>query len=133
MVTTTVKEELEQTPDSGGGGNDFNGRDGGGGDGGGGNDGNRGRSEPPDPYRTMVWLAMVPITITFIAIATTLLLLRFYPNAYKHWVTLKLPLTLWLSTISIIVSSVTIELARRALKGGSAFTFKRWWSVTLVR
>lgn len=135
-TSTSIKEDLEKVTDSGGGGNNFHGRDGGGDDGGGGSnrDDNqdRGGAEPPDPYRIFTWFSMIPITIFFISIAVALVVLRFHPNAFKHWVTLKLPLTLWLSTAAIIASSITIELARRALKGGSAFIFKRWWSVTLV-
>jgi cytochrome c oxidase subunit III len=128
-IATSAKEELDKLTDSGGNGDDFNNRNGG--DGGG--DGNDKRGpEPPDPYRIFAWLGMVPISIMFISIAVALVVLRFHPNAFKHWVGLKLPATLWLSTTAIFASSITIELARRALKNGSAFNFKRWWSVTLV-
>jgi cytochrome c oxidase subunit 3 len=47
-------------------------------------------------------------------------------------VPLDVPLVLWIDTVILLASSVTIELARRALKRNQYEPFRRWISVTTL-
>jgi cytochrome c oxidase subunit 3 len=48
----------------------------------------------------------------------------------KDWVPLDMPPVMWANTLAILLSSATIELARRALRRGDYPRFNRWLVVT---
>ena len=65
------------------------------------------RNPPPEGYRIGMWLAIVSMSILFISLNV----LYFYNNAGRKPIVM--PSVLWVSTGLILLSSLTIELARR--------------------
>jgi len=50
----------------------------------------------------------------------------------NDWVDTPLPRILWLNTAVLLVSSVAIELARRALRSGRRTAFNRFWTAGTI-
>jgi cytochrome c oxidase subunit 3 len=48
------------------------------------------------------------------------------------WTPLQVPPMLWLNTAALLLSSVTMELARRALKRNEYHRFNRWITITTI-
>ncbi len=120
-ILTTSKTDEPLVSDGG------NGIDGSWGDG----DGGDGRPEPertppPEGYRIAIWLALVSITMLFLALTSAYI----FNRAKNHPIIM--PRVLWLSTGLIIASSMTIEIARRSLKRRLEGRFKIWISVTMA-
>ena len=53
-------------------------------------------------------------------------------SAGSDWVPLELPSVLWLSTFSIVLSSVTMDLARRAFRHWRPVAFRKWLFATSI-
>jgi len=68
---------------------------------------------PAARYRVGVWVAIASIVMLFTALASAYIVRSATSN---DWTPLQMPKVLWLSTAAILISSVTIELSRRALK-----------------
>lgn len=92
-----------------------------------------GGDEGPDHKPTGMGLfgmriALVPITILFIAIAYI-----FYARSRVgfNWQTTRAPSLLWLSTVLILISSWTLERGRRALRLERHGEYTRWMLRTL--
>ncbi len=120
MPTTTPTLELPRTPRDPG-------RPAGGGPGGGGS-GDESAIPSISPARTGVWLLVGAITILFAAFTSTYLVRR---NA-GDWPAVFLPPVLWLTTGVLLISSLTMEVARRAAGRGTRVTLRRWLGVTTV-
>lgn len=88
---------------------------GGGGEGGrGGGDGDRGRSQEPlslDTARLGLWLLLATISMLFAAFTSAYIVRR----AGGDWAPIRVPPLLWLNTALLVLSSFTMERARRAL------------------
>jgi len=95
------------------------------GSGGGGGDDNGGRF--PKPYLLGLTLALVSITALFVAVVMVYYLRS---RMSLFWEPIHLPPALWLSTGILILSSLMIELARRALAGRQWFAYRRRLFVT---
>ncbi len=120
MPTTTPTLELPRTPRDPG-------RPAGGGPGGGGS--SDGSAVPSvSPARIGVWLLVGAITILFAAFTSTYLVRR---NA-GDWPAVVLPPVLWLTTAVLLISSLTMEAARRAAERGTRAPLRRWLGVTTV-
>jgi cytochrome c oxidase subunit III len=78
------------------------------------------------PARIGVWLLVAGITILFAAFTSTYLVRR---NA-GEWPAVFLPPVLWLTTAILLISSVTIEAARRAAGRGIRAPLRQWLWVT---
>ena len=85
--------------------------------GGGGDDANF-RPRRPNPsqssqrrYQTTILLGMVSICMFFMALAAAFLVRR----TGKDWINFKLPAIIWINTIVLLTSSLTVDLARRRL------------------
>lgn len=86
----------------------------------------------PQKYRIGMWVGLASILMLFIAL-TSAYIVRGVPGLSggdSDWFPIAMPRVLWLTTGVLILSSVTIELARRALKRNEYSGFKRWISVT---
>lgn len=89
----------------------------------------------PAPSKTGVWVALAAITMTFAAFTSALVVRQ---GAALDWNHLALPRVLYLNTLVLLTSSVTLELARRriaAFMGGprtSDLSPSRWLYVTLL-
>jgi cytochrome c oxidase subunit III len=128
-------EEIELIIDDtgGGGGTGKPPRDGGGDDGGdhsGGRD--RRRKWPPiSPrrYSTGVTLGIISILMFFMALASTFIVVR---RSTPTWVPVHLPTVVWINTALLILSSLTLELARRRLAVSDVQGFRKLWSYSTL-
>jgi len=106
-------------PNGGSGGG--NGRDGGGDD--------AFRRFSPSKYRIGMWVALAGVTMMFTALTSAYIVRA---NSSNDWRPLEAPRLLWLSTALIVASSLTIEIARRALKRGESALYSRWLTLTVL-
>ncbi|MFP5265012.1 MAG: heme-copper oxidase subunit III [Blastocatellia bacterium] len=82
----------------------------------------------PEKYRIGMWVALASILMLFISL-TSAYIVRQIPalnGGEVDWVPLQMPPVLWLNTAALLASSVTIEVARRALKRNEYGRFNRW-------
>src|SRR5262245_13421172 len=107
----------------GGGFDDF----GGGGDGGRGGGGwSNELTPPPEGYGLAIRLAIISITVLFLALSSAYV----FNRAMRQ--PIAAPPILWVSTGFILVSSVTVEIARRALRRRLENKFRIWISITMA-
>jgi cytochrome c oxidase subunit 3 len=88
----------------------------------------------PEKYRIGMWVALASILMLFIAL-TSAYIVRGVPalgGGESDWRPLDMPRVLWLTTGVLLLSSVSIELARRALKRNEYGGFKKWISITTL-
>lgn len=88
----------------------------------------------PAPASTGIWVALAAITMSFAALTSALIVRQ---GASSDWHHFTLPPILYLNTLVILASSVTLELARRPIAtfmGGirdRAVSPARWLYITL--
>lgn len=131
MPVTLPQEEREKEQTGGGGGlpHDFDRWTGDGGGGRGGGDGREPLPEytpPPEGYRIAIWLTLVSVSMLFLALASVYV----FRGAQLH--PIPTPKALWISTVFILFSSVTMELARRSLRRRREARFQRWLGATMI-
>jgi cytochrome c oxidase subunit III len=88
----------------------------------------------PQKYRIGMWVALASILMLFVSL-TSAYIVRQIPalnGGAEDWVPIQMPPVLWLNTAALLASSVTIELARRALKQSDYGRFNRWITVTTI-
>ena len=88
----------------------------------------------PNKYRIGVWVALASILMLFMAL-TSALVVRQSPalNGGQHdWIPIQIPPVLWINTLVLVISSLTMELARRALARNDYDHLKRWIVLTTV-
>jgi cytochrome c oxidase subunit 3 len=105
----------------GGGGN-------GGGNGRGGKDDARERFSP-SKYRIGMWVALAGVMMMFTALTSAYIVRASTSN---DWRPISMPRLLWLSTGLIILSSISLEIARRTLKSGNTRGYQRWLLLTVL-
>jgi cytochrome c oxidase subunit 3 len=96
-----------------------------------GNDGKRRRRGRPSPnrYYTGIAVGIVSILMFFMALASAFLVRR---GSSTDWVAVRIPPLLWINTMVLLVSSATIELARKRLAIQDISGFKRYWNSSTV-
>ncbi len=102
----------------GGGGKEPPAGSGGGGDG---DKGRRPRKPPQGRYSTAITLGMISILIFFLGLCSAF-----------TWVPLHLPRILWLNTAILLLSSYTLEKARRRLSAIDFPGFRKLWRATTI-
>ncbi|HEY6331479.1 MAG TPA: cytochrome c oxidase subunit 3 [Blastocatellia bacterium] len=105
------------------------------GGGGHGPDGPGGDEFQPEKYKIAVWVVLVGVLMLFVALSSAYLVRRtkgLSDSQYFDWVPLSLPRVLWLNTGVILLSSVTLEAARRLLKRGRFVAFNRYITGTAI-
>ncbi|HEX5080979.1 MAG TPA: cytochrome c oxidase subunit 3 [Blastocatellia bacterium] len=123
MPTTLTPNKTDAPPPGGGGFDDF----GGGGDGGRGGGGwSNERTPPPEGYSLAIRLSLISITVLFLALSSAYV----FNNAMRQ--PIPAPHVLWVSTSLILLSSLTAEMARRALRRRMENRFKFWISATML-
>src|SRR5262249_10093387 len=127
MPTTLTKQERDEQATGGGDfPHDLDGWGGGGGEGG---DGSPERlaeyTPPPEGDRIAILLTRVSVSMLFLALASAYI----FGHANIH--PLVVPQALWVSTIVILASSLTLEIARRSLRRRREKKFKIWISTTM--
>jgi cytochrome c oxidase subunit III len=90
---------------------------------------------PPEPARTGIWVGLAAITMTFAALTSALIVRQGSPA--NDWQPIALPRILLFNTAVLILSSLTLELARKKVasfirnQGGTRAQAMRWLSATL--
>jgi cytochrome c oxidase subunit III len=129
MPGTILDDEIELIVEDigGGGGGKPPTPGGGGGDPGGGK-----RRQPPQPsprrYYTGITVAILSILMFFMALASAFIVRR----SAHDWVPVRIPPILWLNTLILLASSLTLELARHRLAKNDSRGFRLLWGVTLA-
>jgi cytochrome c oxidase subunit 3 len=101
-----------------------------GGDGGGDGDKGRPRRKPPQRrYSTAITLGMISILVFFLGLCTAFIALK---HVSETWVPLHLPKILWLNTAILLLSSYTLEKARRRLSVIDFSGFRKLWRATTI-
>jgi cytochrome c oxidase subunit 3 len=101
-----------------------------GGDGGGDGDKGRRRRKPPQRrYSTAITLGMISILMFFLGLCVAFLVLK---RVSQAWVPLQLPKILWLNTAILLLSSYTLEKARRRLSAIDFPGFCKLWRLTTI-
>jgi cytochrome c oxidase subunit III len=88
----------------------------------------------PTKYRIAVWLGLASVAMLFFAL-TSAYILRQYNSLTSDtpdWNPIQIPSALWISTAVILLSSISFEIARRALRKNLYERFKSWISITTV-
>jgi cytochrome c oxidase subunit 3 len=83
----------------------------------------------PERYRIGMWVALASILMLFTALTSAYLVRAGTGN---DWHPITMPRMLWASTTIILLSSLTISIARRALKRKDQTAYKRWLLLTVV-
>jgi cytochrome c oxidase subunit III len=89
----------------------------------------------PPPASTGIWVVVYAITMTFAALTSALIVRK---GSSLDWQSFTLPSILYLNTVLLLSSSVTLEIARRRVAtfmGGIAIPGEspaRWLYITLV-
>lgn len=78
-------------------------------------------------YRIGMWVAMAAILMMFAALSSAYIVRAASSN---DWRPLAIPPTLWISTALILVSSVSLEIARRKLKIEATKSTKLWFWIS---
>ena len=96
---------------------------------GGGDDGKRPRKGKPSPkrYYTGIALGIVSILMFFMALASAFLVRK---GASSDWVPVHIPALMWLNTVVLLLSSATLEMARKRLAQSDVDGFKKLWLLT---
>ena len=119
-----VKPETERenlVPESGGpgGGSGSDGGSGSWGDGG-------GRRLRPDSYQLGMWLALASISMMFVGFSSAYILGQ---GTNSQWRAMAAAPFVWINTVILLASSLSLELARRA---AVATELKRWMTLTCL-
>jgi cytochrome c oxidase subunit 3 len=136
MPGTSVIDDIELIIEDirGGGGKPPSRRDDGDGGDDGGNSGGDRKPEPgrssPKKYSTAIALAMLSILMFFMVLTAAFVVLRI--NNLHTWSAIRLPWILWVNTAVLLLSSATLELARRKLQVNSLRGFKQMWALTTI-
>jgi cytochrome c oxidase subunit III len=128
MPSATTTHDIEliiEKKDGGGGGNIPPSQGHGGGD----DDKNRGdRPVSPSRYYSGIAVAIVAILMFFMALASAFLVRKGSPD----WAPLHIPTLIWVNTIILVLSSGTLELAKKRLASADISGYRRFWLVTTV-
>jgi len=93
-----------------------------GGDGRDGESGDDGSSFPISKGQVGVWILLTAIIMLFAGLSSAYIVLRGVPS----WQNIELPSLLWPNTAVLLLSSVAIELSRRAVRRNDVQSMNRW-------
>ena len=98
-----------------------------------GNGSKRGSFRDPEShanrYRIGMWVALASVTMMSTSLSSAYIVRA---NSSNDWASLPMPRVLIVSTILILASSVTLELARRKLKASLTKAYTQWVVVTVI-
>ncbi|PYV96259.1 MAG: cytochrome oxidase subunit III [Acidobacteria bacterium] len=89
------------------------------------------RDHSPEPSRTGIWVGLAAITMSFAALTSALIVRQ---GAAPDWRHFTLPRILYLNTLVLLISSVSLEVSRRRFAPTSPREIKpsaRWLYATL--
>jgi len=93
---------------------------------GGGGGGEPDSSFPISARQIATWLLMTGIAMLFAGLTSAYVVLRGVPT----WEKIPLPSQVWVNTLILFASSLTLELARRSVKADKVATLRQWLGVT---
>ncbi len=129
MPATNVLDDIELIVEKGGG----NGRSKppsdrrGGGDDGSGKDGRPFRHASSARYYTGITVAIISVLMFFMALVSAYVVRK---GSSSDWVSFRFPALVWFNTAVLLLSSLTLEVARRNLAQAEFSAFRRWWTIT---
>jgi cytochrome c oxidase subunit 3 len=87
----------------------------------------------PAKYRIGMWVGLASILMLFMALTSAYILRQTKGLSEFHdWVSIQLPGLLWVTTLVLVASSFTFEVARRALRRSDYARFNNWILLTTV-
>lgn len=119
MVATLTKPKVSAT------------KDGGTGSSGGSGGGPSGRGGGTDNHHTAqigLWLFLATVTMLFAGLTSALIIRRSSPD----WQPIYFPHLLWLNTGVILLSSLTLEIARASLSRSQLYGYRFWMALTAL-
>jgi cytochrome c oxidase subunit 3 len=127
-ATSTKDIELIVEKVGGGGGTPRppRGNDGGDGDG---KPGRNKRQPSPNRYYTGIAIAIISILMFFMALASAFLVRK---GTSGDWVAVHIPTLLWFNTAILLLSSATLEMARKRLAKNDSAGFANLWLITTI-
>ncbi|MGH9359565.1 MAG: cytochrome c oxidase subunit 3, partial [Terriglobia bacterium] len=126
-VITPVQEQEAPEKDTGwSGGGPGGDESGGGGDG---NGWNSGGAAPADVTLTGVWVAILAIIMFFAALTSVWVVLK---GTTSYWTPTELPPIIYLNSVLLLASSLTLEFSRGSLSAGLPRRFLLWLYLTLA-
>src|SRR5436190_24148823 len=84
-----------------------------------------GSSFPISKGQIGVWILLTAVVMLFAGLSSAYIVLRGVPA----WQSIQLPSLLWPNTLILLLSSVAIDLSRRAIRRGDLQSMKRWLAV----
>lgn len=102
--------------------------DGGGGDGSGGEHAPEPR--PPDSKKVSIAVLIGMVSIMMLFLVLTAAFVDRRVHNLHNWTGIRIPTILWANTIVLLLSSGTLEMARRKLRLDDAAGFRRMWALT---
>jgi cytochrome c oxidase subunit 3 len=129
MPATNVLDDLELIVEKGGGngGSEPPSHRLGGGDDGGSKDGRPFRHASSARYYTGITVAIISVLMFFMALVSAYVVRK---GASSDWVSFRFPVLVWFNTVVLLLSSLTLEVARRYLTQSDFSGFRRWWTIT---
>ena len=80
-------------------------------------------------YRIGMWVGLASVTMMFTSLSSAYIVRA---SSASDWIALPMPRVLIVSTILILASSVTLEMARRKLKASLTRAYTKWVIITVV-
>ena len=80
-------------------------------------------------YRIGMWVGLASVTMMFTSLSSAYIVRS---SSSSDWVSLPMPRVLIVSTILILASSITLEVARRRLKASLTKAYAQWMLVTVL-
>src|SRR6201993_3197428 len=90
--------------------------------GGDGDFGDSGSSFPLTKGQIGVWILLTAVIMLFAGLSSAYIVLRGVPS----WQNIELPSLLWPNTVVLLLSSLAVELSRRAIRRNDIQSMKRW-------
>ena len=91
-------------------------------------DGESGGSFPVARGYLAVWILLTAVTMLFAGLSSAYIVLRGVPL----WQSITVPSLVWVNTVLLLASSVSIELARSAIKQDRQSATRQWVGVTAI-
>jgi len=85
------------------------------------------RPVPRRAYFTALQLGLAAIVMFFMALASSYIVRK---GLGTDWQRTPMPPVVWFNTTILLISSVTIIVARKKLESGAREAFRMWWTVT---
>jgi cytochrome c oxidase subunit III len=87
--------------------------------------GDSGSTFPISKGQIAIWIVLTAILMLFAGLSSAYIVLRGMPS----WQSIELPWMLWPNTAVLLMSSLAIELSRRAIRRGDVPSMKRWLGI----